>query len=134
MKYLLDTNICIHIIRRKPQALVDRLRGISIRDIGVSAITVAELQFGVHKSRQPAQNQEALAQFLLPLMIMDFNYEAALEYGQIRAFLESAGTLIGALDLLIAAQARSVGAVLITNNTREFSRVPELVVEDWIGD
>lgn len=99
--------------------------------IGVSSITVAELEFGVQKSRYPSQNQEALEQFLLPLVILDFDHEAARAYGKIRALLENRGRVIGALDTLIAAHALTLNLPLATNNVREFSRVPRLKVLNW---
>lgn len=89
------------------------------------------MQYGIGKNSRPAQNKEALNQFLLPLDILDFNASAALEYGKIRSSLEKEGTPIGSLDMLIAAHAKSVGAVLVTNNTREFKRVSDLKIENW---
>jgi tRNA(fMet)-specific endonuclease VapC len=88
----------------------------------------------VHKSRQPAQNQRALDQFLIPLTIVDFDYQATLAYGRIRAALEAQGNPIGPLDTLIAAHALSLNATLITNNTREFARVPDLRMTNWVTD
>jgi tRNA(fMet)-specific endonuclease VapC len=132
MKYLLDTNICIYLIKKKPTSVITRFNEHSVGDIGVSSITVAELTYGVQKSRLRAQNQEALLQFLSPLVISEFDADAAFSYGQIRAELESQGTLIGPLDTLIAGHAVSLGATLVTNNEREFSRVPDLVLENWV--
>lgn len=131
MRYMLDTNICVYLIRKKNPALAEKLAGFPVLDIGLSSITVAELQFGVQKSSQPAQNQQALDLFLIPLTILDFDYDAALTYGRIRTYLEAQGTPIGSLDTLIAAHALSQNLTLITNNTREFSRIPDLMVEDW---
>ena len=132
MRYLLDTNICIHIIRQKPAGLLSRLTTLSIGDVGLSTITVAELQVGVRKSRDPGRNAEALALFLLPLEIAAFDYAAAEAYGRIRAALESAGTPIGPLDTLIAGHAASLDAILVTDNVAEFSRVPGLRIENWL--
>jgi tRNA(fMet)-specific endonuclease VapC len=131
MNYLLDTNICIHIIRQKPPEILGRFRQHAIGDIGISSITVAELQYGVEKSQRPAGNRDALSQFLIPLAILDFDYLSAVAYGRIRADLEAQGLPVGSLDLLLAAQAVSIGSTLVTNNMREWSRVPELRVEDW---
>jgi tRNA(fMet)-specific endonuclease VapC len=131
MKYMLDTDICIDLIRRKPPALLARIQAAAIGDIGVSSVTVAELSYGAHRSQQPQQNQQALEQFLLPLLIVDFDYAAALVYGQIRADLERRDTPIGSLDTLIAAHALSLGATLVTRNTDEFQRVSQLAVADW---
>ena len=131
MKYLLDTNVCVELIRHKSPHLLRRLSQHAISEVGVSSITAAELQFGVHRSSQPARNQLALEQFLIPLAILDFDFESAGVYGPFRAHLEAQGTPIGSLDMLIAAQALSHELVLVTNNTREFARVAGLVVEDW---
>lgn len=131
MRYMLDTNICIYMIRKRSPHALSRLTACVPGSVAVSSITVAELQFGVSKSQYPAQNQQALDMFLIPLQIADFDYQAASAYGQIRAALESLGQPIGALDMLIAAHALSLDALLITNNVFEFSRVPGLALEDW---
>ena len=134
MIYLLDTNICIYLIKQKPPQILAKFNRYTLDDLGISAISVAELQYGVQKSRFPAQNQAALEQFLLPLNIVDFDYAAAIAYGRIRAQLEAHGTPIGAMDLLIAAQALSANLTIITNNTREFSRIPSLRVLNWLDE
>jgi len=134
MKYILDTNICIYLIKQRPPQVLARLASISLGDVGVSSITVAELQYGVQKSRYVDQNQQALEQFLIPLIIVDLDYRAAVVYGMIRAALEQQGAPIGALDTLIAAQALSLDATLITHNVREFSRVPGLKLVNWAQD
>ena len=131
MNYLLDTNICVLLIRQKSPQVLAKLTSHSIMDIGVSAMTVAELQYGVQKSNQSIQNQRALDQFLLPLTILPFDSDDALIYGQIRAGLEAQGLPIGAIDTFIAAQAVHYNLTLVTNNMREFARVPNLVIEDW---
>jgi tRNA(fMet)-specific endonuclease VapC len=131
MEYLLDTNICIYIIKRKPIAVFERFKNLPIGSIGISSITLAELQFGIRKSSDPERNQEALDKFLTPLEIVDFDHQADIEYGIIRADLERRGTPIGPLDTLIAAHAKSLGIVLITNNEKEFLRVQQLKVENW---
>ena len=133
LRRLLDTNVCIHIIRRRPQAVLHRFEDYRIGEVGVSSITVAELRYGAEKSSRPGQNLEALGRFLLPLEVLAFGQEAAAAYGRIRTALEKAGTPIGPLDTLIAAHAVSMGVTLVTNNTREFQRVPDLEVEDWTG-
>ncbi len=133
MKYLLDTNICIELIRKKPPRLIQKLMALEVGAVGISSITVAELQYGVSKSRRPEENQQALDQFLLPLAIVEFDYEAAVSYGRVRADLERAGTPIGALDTLIGAHAQSLGVVLVTNNLKEFTRIPQLRLEDWLS-
>ena len=128
MKYLLDTNICIYVIKRKPLQVLQKFSACSVGEIGVSSITVAELQYGVHKSQHLLQNQRALTQFLLPLVIADFDDQAAVAYGKIRAALEAQGTPIGSLDTLIAAHALGLDVTLVTNNTREFR---ECLTSDW---
>ena len=129
MKFLLDTNICIYIIKQKPPEVLQKFNAYQVGDIGISSITVAELEFGVQKSQFPAKNQQALAQFLLPLKIVNFDNAAATIYGDIRATLEKKGTPIGSLDTLIAAHALSLQVTLITNNVKEFSRVPNLKLD-----
>jgi tRNA(fMet)-specific endonuclease VapC len=133
LRRLLDTNVCIHIIRRRPQAVLRRFEDYGIGEVGVSSVTVAELRFGAEKSSRPEQNLEALGRFLLPLEALSFGEEAAAAYGRVRTALEKVGTPIGPLDTLIAAHAVSVGVRLVTNSTREFRRVPDLEVEDWTG-
>lgn len=130
---LLDTNMCIYIVKQKPATVVERFNMYTVGDIAVSSITVAELMYGAQKSQQPERNLAALEQFLLPLVIAEFDSNAAYIYGEIRAVLEQQGTPIGALDLLIAAHARSLGVTLVTNNMREFERVPGMKIENWAG-
>ena len=131
LRRLLDTNVCIHIIRRRPQAVLRRFEDREIGEVGISSVTVAEFRYGAEKSSRPEQNLEALGRFLLPLEVLAFGEEAATAYGRVRAALEKAGTPIGPLDALIAAHAVSMGVTLVTNNTGEFQRVPDLEVEDW---
>lgn len=131
MRYMLDTNICIHLIRSKSAKVIQKLARLAITDVVISAITLGELQFGAEKSARPGQNRQALDSFLVPFSIVDFDYSAAVSYGRIRAQLEQQGMKIGPLDTLIAARALSRGMTLVTNNAGEFSRVPELAVEDW---
>lgn len=132
MRFLLDTNICIYIIKRKPQQVLDRFNTFLPSDIGISAITVAELEYGAQKSQRFEQNRTALQQFLIPLEILVFDQKAAQIYGTIRAELERKGQVIGSLDMLIAAQAKSENLTLVTNNVREFLRIPNLKVENWL--
>lgn len=132
MKYLLDTNICIHMIRKKPPKLLQKLTSFAVGDIAISSIVVAELQHGVQKSVNPTQNQQALNHFLLPFVFLSFGQVDAIVYGTIRVDLERRGLLIGPLDLLIAAQAIQHNLILVTNNTKEFSRLAQLQLEDWI--
>lgn len=132
MKYMLDTNICIGLIRRQPPKLIKRLTRCEPGEVGVSSITIAELTYGANKSSQVEQNLTALEQFLLPLEIANFDQQAAAVYGAVRASLEREGKVIGSMDMLIGAHALSLGAVLVTNNTAEFQRIPKLKVEDWM--
>jgi tRNA(fMet)-specific endonuclease VapC len=134
MIILLDTDICIYIIRQKPIRVLQKFNSYIPGDIGVSTITVGELLVGAQKSQRPQQNHAAVEQFLLPLTIVPFDYDAAMTYGHVRATLERQGTPIGALDMLIAAQAVSLGVTLVTNNGREFRHVPGLPVEDWVNE
>jgi tRNA(fMet)-specific endonuclease VapC len=129
---MLDTNICIYIIKARPHAVLAAFEAHNVGEIGISSITVAELQYGVAKSQHPQRNRVALGQFLAPLVVADFDAAAAESYGGIRAKLERQGTPIGSLDALIAAHALSLDAILVTNNVREFSRVPALQVENWV--
>ena len=133
MKLLLDTNICIYLIKRKPPEVLQMFNTYQVGDLGISSITVAELEYGVQKSQFPSRNQQALEQFLLPLQIVDFDNAAAVIYGNIRAILEKRGTPIGSLDTLIAAHAVSLQITLITNNVKEFSRVPNLELDNWMN-
>jgi len=133
MKWMLDTNICIAIIRRQPEVAIKRLRGKSVGQVGVSAVTVAELQHGAAKSARPEPARSALSEFLLVLEVAPFDEAACVRYGMVRAKLEAGGKPIGPLDTMIAAHAVSLGVVLVTTNLREFRRVPGLTVEDWLG-
>ena len=131
IRYLLDTNVCVALIRKKSRPVLHRLRLHVVGDLGISAITYAELQFGTAHSADPLRNQVALAGFLAPLAILPFDEAAARRYGAIRAVLESRGKPIGPLDTLIAAHALSLGAILVTANDSEFRRVAGLTVENW---
>lgn len=131
MKYMLDTNTCIYIIKRKPPKVIGRFKKADISLIGISSITLSELLYGVSKSSRPEQNQIALAQFAAPLEIMPYDDNAAQSYGDLRAGLEKQGTPIGSLDMLIAAHAISLNCVLIMNNEKEFNRIPNLRIENW---
>lgn len=131
MPYLLDTNICVHVIRKRHKGVIERFRQHPLSDLMISSLSTAELYFGIEKSERREHNLDVLERFLLPLPVYPFGYEASKIYGRLRADLEGRGTPIGSLDTLIAAHALSLDAVLVTNNTREFSRVPGLRLEDW---
>ncbi len=133
MKYLLDTNICIYIIKQKPSIVLERLQKVKVNEIGISVITLAELEYGVAKSGFPERNKLALIQFLAPFEILPFSETAAAIYGRIRSDLEKKGQNIGPYDLLIGAQALSENLTLVTNNEREFRRIPGLMIENWVA-
>jgi len=129
---MLDTDTCIHIIKRRSPALQEKLERISIGQIAVSSVVVAELAYGIERSARKSHNRQALEEFLSPIVLEDWPTEAAWGYGRIRSHLRRKGTPIGAMDLLIAAHALHAGATLVTGNIREFRRVPRLTVENWI--
>lgn len=132
MKMMLDTNICIYVIKQQPAAVLDRLVALPSEDVGLSVITVCELRFGASKSAHPKKNHTALDQFLSPFHIAHFEKPATQTYGTIRSTLEKKGRPIGALDLLIAAHALSLNARLVTNNAKAFGRIPGLKIENWV--
>ncbi|SFK35794.1 tRNA(fMet)-specific endonuclease VapC [Desulfomicrobium apsheronum] len=129
--YLLDTNICIYVIKRSPTQVLERFRKADVSSIGISSITFSELMYGAAKSSRPEQNRIALTQFVAPLEIMPYDDSAAGRYGDLRACLERQGTPIGSLDMLIAAHALALDCVLVSNNLKEFVRVPHLRMENW---
>ncbi len=132
MRFMLDTNICIYVIKKKPVHVLNKFKSLAVSDIGISTITLAELVYGADNSSFPSQNFEALFEFSDPLEIAPFDEQAAISYGKIRTYLQRKGTLISAMDMLIAAHAKSLSITLVTNNVREFSRVPDLKVENWV--
>ncbi len=129
--YLLDTNICIYIINRKPLNVLKRLESVIEDNVCISSITVAELQFGVYNSRNIEKNRISLTELLAPFELIDFDGIDAEYFGVIRAQLKREGKLIGPYDMLIAAQAMARDLTLVTNNTSEFSRISNLKIEDW---
>jgi len=129
--YLLDTNTCIFLKNRKPEHVLSRLRHAIDEGVYLSSISVAEMQFGVYGSEHIERNRIALTEFLAPFEILDFNDEDAEEFGKLRSDLRRRGMLIGPYDMLIAAQALVRDLILVTNNTGEFSRIPNLKLEDW---
>lgn len=132
MTYMLDTNICIYIMKNKPAQVLQRFKSEIDNGICISSITLAELEYGMQHSSNPIRNEQALLHFLIPIEILPFDAAAASEYGALRTYLQGLGTPIGPLDMLIAAHAKSEHMTLVTNNVREFIRVPELVVENWV--
>lgn len=129
---LLDTNICIHIINARPKSVLERFRQYRMGEIGICSVVAAELAYDVAKSGS-SRNREALELFLAPLLILPFDEQAVWTYGDLRAELERQGRPIGSLDTMIAAHALSQQATLVTNNTREFTRVPGLLLENWVS-
>jgi tRNA(fMet)-specific endonuclease VapC len=132
MKYMMDTNICIYIIKKRPENVFRKFHTLKPGDVCISSITLAELQYGIEKSEQKERNKISLAYFLALIDILPFQNHAAICYGKIRAELESAGKITGAYDLMIAAHCISQDLTLITNNTSEFKRVSGLRVENWV--
>ena len=132
MKYMLDTNICIYIIKKKPEEVIKRFLKMKPDSIAISSITVSELYYGVAKSSKPNEKTIALEQFILPLTVINYNKEDSISYGKLRAKLEQKGKLIGAMDMLIAAQVLNRDLILVTNNEREFKKVEGLSVENWV--
>lgn len=133
MRYMLDTNICIFLIKHRPESVIRRFLELEPRDICISSITYAELVYGVEKSRAKEKNQVALILLLSEIEILPYDDVAAQTYGVIRADLQRKGTPIGPLNMLIASHAKSRGLTLVTNNTGEFERVEGLKVEDWVS-
>lgn len=131
LKYLLDTNIAIYVIKRRPIEVLGQFNAQASR-MAISVITLAELLHGAEKSSQPTSNLAVVEDFCSRLEILPYTAKVAQHYGSIRAYLERSGQPIGVNDLHIAAHARSEGLVLVTNNIREFVRVPALQVENWI--
>ena len=132
MRYMLDTNVCIYIIKKKPPQVIHRLKSLQISDVCLSSITFAELEYGVEKSQRPEQNRWALTEFLAPLDILPFDDAAARRYGALRHHSEKIGKPIGAMDMLIGAHALSLGIALVTNNVDEFRRIENLSIENWV--
>jgi tRNA(fMet)-specific endonuclease VapC len=131
LRYMLDTNICIFVIKNRPDGLRERFNRLA-EQICISTITLAELHYGVEKSSRRTQNLEAVEQFAARLDLLPFSAEAAMHYGEVRAELERAGRPAGAHDMLIGAHARSAGLILVTNNLREFQPIPGLRVDNWV--
>ncbi len=132
IRYLLDTNICIYLIKRRPPKAFENFRLHSPSEVAISIITLFELEYGAQKSRYPQRTQDAMAKFLSPLLVINLDRSSVVESAAIRATLEKKGMPIGPYDLLIAGLARSRGMVLVTNNTAEFERVEDLKMENWV--
>ena len=131
MKFMLDTNTCIYVMNGTPVTARRMFFRVHPGDVLVSSITLSELWYGVEHSVHREKNASALQQFLSPLIVADFDADAAQEYGALRVHLQKRGMIIGSMDLLIAAHAKALDVILITNNLREFRRVPGLKLENW---
>lgn len=131
MRYMLDTNICIYVIKHKPEKVFQKLQEVDPSDVCISSVTYAELVHGVEKSAAVDKNRLALSIFLANIEILDFDVNAAEGYGKIRADLEKNGTPIGPLDMMIAGHAKSLDYTVVTNNVKEFKRVRGLKIENW---
>jgi tRNA(fMet)-specific endonuclease VapC len=132
MKWMLDTNTCIAMIRQAPESTLKKLHRTSIGQVGLSSVALSELTYGAARSSRPSQNFAALHEFLMALEVAPYDYAAAMQYGGVRSSLEQKGRPIGPLETLIAAHALALDAILVTHNTREFERVKGLRVEDWL--
>lgn len=132
--YMLDTDICSYIIREKPLKMFERFEGLEMDQLCISVITYAELIYGVEHSSSKKINRPIIDDFVRHLNIIAWDKEAAEHYGNIRAFLRAEGNIIGAMDMMIAAHARSQKMILVTNNDQHFKRVPKLTVENWASE
>lgn len=133
MLLMLDTDTCSYIIKKRPISVLERLEKLNMNDVCISVITCAELYYGVERSSSKKINRQVINEFLRYIAVLSWTEEAAIEYGIIRNALEKKGDPIGNMDTMIAAHARSCKAKLVTNNTRHFSRVPKLKLENWIN-
>lgn len=132
MLYLLDTNICIYLIKKRPQGVLEEFGKHSPQDVAISTITLFELEYGVEKSQYRQRSQEALDRFLAPLSFIEMDRQAAIEAAIIRPELERKGMPIGPYDLLIAGLAKSKDLTLVTNNIKEFERIDGLLLANWV--
>jgi len=133
MQFMLDTNICIYIIKHRPASVLERFRQYDLNQFCLSMVSYAEFHFGALKSQHTEHNLQQLQRLTSQIKILPWAHEAAHQYGDIRRHLEQYGTKIGSNDTMIAGHALSLGCVLVTNNVREFERVPELKVESWVS-
>jgi tRNA(fMet)-specific endonuclease VapC len=130
--YLLDTNICIYAIKNKPVHLFDRIKANINNGINISSLTIAEMEFGIENSLKPQENRIALLKFISLFNIVYFDDQDAIPYGRLKAKLKKEGNIIGPIDMLLAAQAISKKLIFVTNNIKEFSRIDNLKLENWI--
>ena len=132
IRYMLDTNTCIAIIKHQPETIQARLTDLSVDEVAISSIVAAELYYGVAFSQKKKQNEMALKDFLDYVVVLDWPFDACRIYGRLRADLKKKRSPIGAMDLLIAAHALLLDVVLVTGNKREFQRIPGLKIENWL--
>jgi len=130
---MLDTNICIYIIKNRPQSVKQKFQEFNIGELCISSITVSELMYGAFKSQFVEKNLKAIENFLMPFEIVNYDYLASVEYGKIRADLEKKGTVIGNMDMQIAGHALALDLILVTNNLKEFKRVLDLKLDNWVS-
>lgn len=130
--YMLDTNMCIYIIKKRPTGLLEKFNSIPKNSLCISVATYAELQYGVERSSSKKMNQEIIKDFISRLIVLSWDMDAASQYGKIRSNLEKKGTPIGNMDLMIAAHALSQKCIIVSNNLREFKRVEGLKYENWV--
>jgi len=129
--YLLDTNTCIYLKNKKPIYVLEKLKSVIHERLFISSVTVGELQYGVYESTNIERNRISLTEFLAPFEILNFDDSDAEVFGKIRSALKKSGQIIGPYDMLIGAQAISKNLILVTNNTKEFNRIPGIILEDW---
>ena len=129
---MLDTNICIYIIKNRPKSVKEKFQEYTIGDLCLSTITISELMHGAYKSQFIEKNLKVLENFLMPFDIVDYDYNASIEYGKIRADLEKKGTIIGNMDMQIAGHCLALDLTLVTNNSKEFERVVGLKLDNWV--
>lgn len=132
MTYMLDTNICVYVIKHKPEQVFQRMQENLQKGLCISAVTLAELEHGIEKSSYPEKNRAALTRFLAIIKVLPFDETAANEYGKVCAGLQRRGTPIGTMDMLIAEHAIAADCIIVTNHIREFERVPGLTIENWV--
>ncbi len=130
--YMLDTNICIYILKKRPLTVFKRFENLDVDDLCISIVTYAELQYGVEKSIKKRENKIIVNELVSRLLILSWDEGAAMEYGKIRAYLDRKGNPIGNMDLLIASHAKSNRHTLVTNNLKEFKKIPQLKLENWV--
>lgn len=133
VRFLLDTNILIYAMNKRPESVFNKLKSLSVGEVAVSSITIAELQYGASKSSKVEHNRRMLQEFLAPFELLDWPQQATEIYGTIRTNLERSGKIIGAMDMMIASHALYSGLILVTNNTKHFKDIPDLRLENWVN-